>query len=355
MFVKKILPIMILILYLAGMLAGCRFETKPAAQTRTIVDQLGRTVEIPARVDRIVVLPMPLPSIIYALDGGGEKVVGMHPTARAAVEKSLLGTLALELKDIPTSFVKQEFTVNLEELLKLQPDVVFQWDHQKEEIEKIEKAGIPVIAIRYGTQEDLEGWLEIIGDVLGKQERAAQIIAYHHRTIEYIKAKTAGISPEKRPRVLYLYNEQLRTAGKGTYNHFWIETTGARNVAESISGWGNANMEQILAWNPEIIYISNFCELQPEDLYGNKLKGQDWSQISAVKNKRVYKIPLAGYRWDPPSVESPLMLKWLAKLHHPDLFVEYSVAKELKDFYASFYGYDLSLEKAFQIVHPVVE
>jgi len=341
---------MILILLLASTLAGCQSETKPSAQTRTIVDQMGKTVAIPARVNRIVVLPMPLPSIIYALDGSGKKVVGMHPTARDAVEKSLLGDLAPELKNVTTSFVKKEFTVNLEELLKLQPDVVFQWDHQKEEIEKIEKAGIPVIAIHYGSQEDLEGWIKIIGEVLGKQERAAKIIAYHHQTIEYIKGKTANIPQEKRPGVLYLYNEQLRTTGKGTYNHFWIETTGARNVAESISGWGNVNMEQILAWNPEIIYISNFCELQPEDIYKNKIKGQDWSQIAAVQNKRVYKIPLAGYRWDPPSVESPLMLKWLARLHHPDLFSNYSMIKELRDFYASFYGYDLPQEKATAIV-----
>ena len=37
-----------------------------------------------------------------------------------------------------------------------------------------------------------------------------------------------------------------------------------------------------------------------------------------MKSKRVYKVPLGGYRWDPPSHESPLMWTWLSQIAFPD-------------------------------------
>ena len=53
--------------------------------------------------------------------------------------------------------------------------------------------------------------------------------------------------------------------------------------------WVNVNMEQIIKIRSEIIYVSNFSDIQPDDLINNKIKGQDWSQIDAVKIKRYIK------------------------------------------------------------------
>ncbi|MGO7165380.1 hypothetical protein ACCS78_41040, partial [Rhizobium johnstonii] len=49
------------------------------------------------------------------------------------------------------------------------------------------------------------------------------------------------------------------------------------------------------------------------------------SLTNAAKSKRVYKMPLGGYRWDPPSQESPLSWMWTANLLlvHRDGAVEF--------------------------------
>lgn len=67
------------------------------------------------------------------------------------------------------------------------------------------------------------------------------------------------------------------------------------------------SLEQVLAWDPEVILLGNFDLTTPADIYDD----ERWSSIDAVKNKRVYKVPLGGYRWDPPSQESPLMWQWM--------------------------------------------
>ncbi|MEA1960978.1 MAG: ABC transporter substrate-binding protein [Bacillota bacterium] len=321
---------------------------------RTVVDQRGKTVVVPEadQIKKIVTLPIPMPSIIYAVDGSGERIVGMHPKSQTAAADSMLAELAPELLEDSTAFVQEGFTVNIEELLKLDPDVVFQWNHQPDEIKKMEEAGLTVIGIDYGSQENLEGWIKLVGDLLGKEDRAEELVTAQHKTLDYINTKLADLPEEQRIRVFYLAGENLTTCGKGTYNQFWMESTGAKNVAQETSGWGKAvNMEQILAWNPEIIYIGNFCDLQPKDILENKIAGQDWSQVEAVKKGQVYKIPLAGYRWDPPCVESPMMFKWLAQIQHPDIFNEYSMKDELKAFYAEIYDYELSDEKAVEILN----
>jgi iron complex transport system substrate-binding protein len=110
-------------------------------------------------------------------------------------------------------------------------------------------------------------------------------------------------------------------------------------------------MEQIYEWDPDIIYITNFTPVQPEDIYQNTAAGQDWRPLKAVRNKRVHKVPLGIYRWFPPSGDAPLMLKWLAQKNHPELFT-YSIEAEIKDYYKKHYAYSLSDEEVNFILNP---
>ena len=65
------------------------------------------------------------------------------------------------------------------------------------------------------------------------------------------------------------------------------------------------------------------------------------SLTNAAQNGRVYKMPLGGYRWDPPNQESPLTWMWTANLLHPDLF-DYDLRAEMRAAYQVLYGHDLS-------------
>jgi iron complex transport system substrate-binding protein len=325
----------------------------PAPTTITVVDQLGREVLVPKEPSRVVMLPIPFHAVFYAVAESGESIVGMHPTSMIHLENSILSVMAPEMMTASTDFVTSGFEVNIEELLKLEPDVVFQWAWMDDEIEKMERVGIPVIAVEYGTQQDLAGWIEIIGQVMGKEDRAAEILAYHNETIGMISERTVEIPVEDRPKSICLYNvKELQLTGTDTYNQWWTETAGGVNPAEVESGFYNVDMEQILDWDPDVIFITNFCETRPEDLLENKIEGQDWSQVNAVKNGRVYKIPMGEYRWAPPSVESHLMLKWLAQIQQPDLFADYEMEEEIIEFYSTFYGYQLSDMEVYKILNP---
>lgn len=88
----------------------------------------------------------------------------------------------------------------------------------------------------------------------------------------------------------------------------------------------------------------------PSDLLENKQEGRDWSVVSAVANKQVYKIPIGAYRWDPAGVETPLMVKWAAKIQYPEIFADMDMEQEVKDFFEIVYQYELTDEQVSEIL-----
>jgi iron complex transport system substrate-binding protein len=173
--------------------------------------------------------------------------------------------------------------------------------------------------------------------------------------LDLLHSKLQSVPAEKKPRavILFRHNEkQITVAGTGHFGHYWLNTTGAVDVAAAVKGTAVVNMEQIYQWDPEIIYITNFSATQPEELIGNKVSGQDWSKVKAVKDKKVYKIPLGIYRWYPPCTDAPLMLKWMAQKNHPELFKAMSIEAEIKAYYQKFYKYQLNQKQLKQILNP---
>lgn len=314
-----------------------------------IEDQLGKTIELDGIPQRVATTIMPFPYIFYAVVGNNDNLVGCNPSSMIAYENSALKYMYPELKNADTSFVDTSFVVNVEELLKLNPDVVFQWNYMDDEIAKMEEAGIKVVALQYGTLDDLETWIRIIGKMFQKEDRAEELITYFNENVDEVAEKISTLSEDDYSNILIL-SDNLKVTGTGFAN-YWVEKSGAINPAKDLSGEAlNVNMEQIYEWNPSIIYIGNFTELQPSDLIDNKLEGQDWSVVDAVQNKQVYKIPIGGYRWDPPGIETPLMVKWLAKIQHPELFEDMDMYEEVSKFYKDVYNFELTDEMLDEIL-----
>jgi len=310
--------------------------------TVSVIDQRGKSVTIPKNIDRIVVIPKPAASLIFTIDGTEERIVGMHPDVKSLIEKdNVLANIAPGLKDVSTNFVKSGFEPNVEEILKLEPDVIIQWgDRGDDIIAPLEATGIPTVGIVFG---NFENTTMLYGKILGKEEQAAKLIDYHHNLRQEIMSTTSQISDQDKPRVLTLYlgnQDQFSIIGFD-----WIELSGGINVADELSIYGDsANMEQVIAWNPDIIYIFPSATFTPEQVLSNDIEGQDWSSINAAKNGNIYAVPEGVHWWGPPNQEIPLMWEWLVEIQHPEL-LDYDVRLDLVDFYLEYYDYHLSDEE----------
>ena len=326
--------------------AGCTNSVgpndKPNDNIKVVTDLTGTDVSMKKEINRIAIVPIPWTAIVYAVDGSDKKIVGIHPSAKKSYEASIFKTLAPDLENVNSSFVDNNFNVNFEEVAKLKPDVVIIWDYQPEVAKKLKELGIPAVSIKYGTLEDIQNGIRLLGKILDKPEQAEALISYHKDSEAYFKQKNASALPNK-PKVLYLQNKNLTVAGNKSVNQLMITMTGGENAAKDTKGsWTKVSMEEIMTWDPDIIILSNFDSITPDDIYQDKLEGQNWSNIKAVKTHRVYKAPMGIYRWDAPNVETPLMMKWMGQLIQPDTFNDYILRDDLKQFYNTFYHYNLT-------------
>ena len=269
-------------------------ESDEAEGTISVVDQNGMTATIKENPERVVTTALPLPSI-YALTGAPiEYLVGVHPGSTSAIENSVMASMYPELAGIADNFIEGT-DINVEELLKLEPDVVLYWAEYLEQYEAMNNAGIS--AVGFKTQgngdvlETLESWLGIMGEIFGTTGNVEEVIEYGRQVEAEIAEQTAQIADEEKPKVLYLYNhssEDISVSGAEFYGDYWITAGGGINAAAELTGPTSVNMEQIYEWNPDIIIITTFTETMPEDLYNNTIDGQDWSPINAVANGKVY-------------------------------------------------------------------
>ncbi|MDR2780606.1 MAG: ABC transporter substrate-binding protein [Synergistaceae bacterium] len=256
--------------------------TPASAAPRTVIDHAGDTVELPEQINRIAFASIwPLPSVYCLFEGSSEKLVGMGETSMSAAKNSILAVVMPGIVDANTSYLRNG-NLNIEELMNLKPDVVFcNADNPVDNKETFAKAGIPAVAFSTthkgsDTIATLESWVKLLGEVLQQEDRASGIVNYGRTVHEEITSKIKSAPDVKRPRALILFeydDNVIVTAGHDAFGQYWLESTGAINVARGLSDYPEINMEQIYEWDPEIIFITNFSPRLPEDLLNNTIPG----------------------------------------------------------------------------------
>lgn len=330
------------------------------ATVRTVVDHNGDEIVLPAKIERVVIASlMPLPSVYCLFRGGTQNLVGMPTASMAAAVHSQLVKIYPDIAKVDTSFV-QNGSVNIEQLMKLKPDIILYSATNKNERELYKSIGIPAVGFsfaqyNYDAIKIYESWVKLLGEIFGDTGRSDKIISYAHKVESLVKERVAKIPENKKPSCLVFYGcdeKSLKVSGSQMFGQYWIETTGGINAASELTGTAPVNMEQIYKWNPEKIFLNNFCASLPEDLYNNAFKNQDWSTVKAVQIKQVYKYPLGMYRWCPPSPDIPLSLLWCAKQIQPEVFADIDMDAEIKKYFKDMYGVNLTDEGLKEIYNP---
>ena len=311
------------------------------ASALEVVDQKGRTIQFGNPVERVVSIPIPAPSMFMSIDGSADKLVGVHQLTKTAMKGRFLGRLFPEVLQLPSDFVGGGFNFmpNVERVLSLKPDLVFQWGNYGDEIfDPLTNAGLNVAAIKIRNEQDTREWIRIMSTVLGKEDKALKMVNWREQTMQIIKTNSAKIQKKKSVLYFRLFKNNLQVAGKGTYNDFYINLVGGENPAAGNKGFYNVTPEQVVAWNPDIVLMNGF---EPKLSPKNYIEHPVFSVTDAAVNKTVYSMPLGGYRWDPPNQESPLTWMWLGMLTYPE-FHKYPLRDEIKRAYKMLYETDAS-------------
>ena len=235
--------------------------------------------------------------------------------------------------------------MNLEELLKLNPDVVIDVGEAKKDCASdlnalSEQTGLPFVHIDCSAFT-ADKTYERLGELFGKPEEAAVLSAYCKKTADEFTALS-----ESTDKVKFLYvvgEEGNHVVAQGSYHAEIIDLlTDNAAVVESPSSRGTGNevdMEQILTWNPDAVIFA------PDSIYETVADDPLWQSVSAIANGRYFEAPFGPYNWMgyPPSVQRLVGMKWMAKVLYPEA-VTYDLYEEVKEYFDLFYHCELTRE-----------
>ena len=368
---KKTISLLLALLFLLSA-AGCsntRDDTQgpgdtnpPESDVITVTDHLDNQVTVPADIERIAVVGVwPLPSVLTIFFNSAEKIVGMPEASLTAAQNGLLGELYPEILNAKTDFINGD-DVNLEELMLLEPDVVFYNAANPAVGEKLTNAGFAAVAVSvnkwdYDCIETLNNWIELFSTMFPKDAKSDAVEKYSNEVYDLINERVSTLSDEQRARVFFIYqytDTMLASSGAKFFGQWWCDAVGAINVAQELTTDNSVevNMEQVYAWNPDTIIVTNFTPAQPEDLMNNTIGNYDWSTVAAIQNGRVFKMPLGMYRSYTPGADTPVTLLWLAKSVYPELFEDIDITERARSYYKDVFGVELTDEQIASIFTP---
>jgi iron complex transport system substrate-binding protein len=311
--------------------------------TRTLADQQGDPVALPARVERVATPGISLASLIVVMSEG-RKLAAVAPEVR---DNPWLRHVFPQVAALPTPFARPA-GVSLEPLLASRPDLVVLWSGNAPIAQRLKDAGMAVLTVSYADPVEMKAAVRLLGAAMGPAEsaRAEAFIRYYEDNLARVARGLSGLAPATRPRVYYASIDALRTEGRHSMVDAWIQAAGGRNVAAEagITGDAQVGLEEVLRWDPEIIVTLDARQRE------HILADPRWQTVRAVRNGRVVVNPSGINAWCTRAAETALQVLWAAKLFHPERFAELSIAAETRQFYQRFYGHTLDDDDLAQVL-----
>jgi len=337
------------------------------AQALTVTDMAGRSVQVPDRVQRVLLGEGRMVYTMALLEGqqAVERVAGWQGDFRlldtqgyAAFSKAFPAMEKLPLVGgaTPESF-------NVEQALAVRPDVAFMavsGGHgpapDSEAVRQLQAAGVPVVFVDF-SQHPLTHTvpsLRLMGQVLGRQQRAEDFIAFYEPRIERVRQRVAAARQKdgfQRPAIFIDMLAGLRdccgSPGKGNFGEM-VELAGGDNIgAGRIPGpIGTLNLEYVLSRDPAVYVATGVfasgqggvtlgyqaTPAQAQASLATVAQRAQTRELSAVRKGRVHGLWHIFY----DSPEHVIAVEALAKWLHPELFADIDPLRTRRELYERF-------------------
>ncbi|HJJ85146.1 MAG TPA: ABC transporter substrate-binding protein [Methanocorpusculum sp.] len=336
--------------------AGCVTTDSPQSGDGmvTITDAFGREVTIPENPEKIAVvgsgsmryfvyLGIDLDDVCavdYQDSALNIQTVNLRPYALANPE-------ILEIPEVGPA----KGVVDNEKLLMSGADILFMGGASSSNAEVAneiqEKTGVPVVMFFTGNyvtdSEKIQDTLLMLGEILGKEQRAKDLIAYFDAVEADLKKRVNGLSADETVYVGGVsYNGVHGFDGTDpTYYPFTI--LNIKNAASEISsvsqtGYAQVSKEKILEWDPDFIIVDLSTLTAAEGGALVELKNDpSYKELTAVKNSMVYTVnPHTSMN---VNHETTLANSYfIGKLLYPEQFEDIDPVKKADEIYSFVVG-----------------
>ena len=365
---KYLVPLLLLVLLVALSAAACGQEKSAVTTASTIAttaapssteappttaavathfavtDMAGRTVEVPTEIESIATFgAIGVLNTMVETMGVGDKILNqMSANFTKSDQWKYQYVFAPQIAQGPL-FEDANREIQIEEVLSAAPDISFCMT--KETATLLESKGLAVVYLEWKTLEDIPVCINLLGEVLGRQDVAADYLEWFDEKVAAAEALAAQIPEAERKTVLY------GSISSYTQPHiiaeWWITEAGGVSVTSDRPSDAESyeySAEDILAWNPDVM-ITSSAKVTEEVKADAR-----FAKITAVADDAIYKIPTVAHVWGNRTPEQPLTIMWLMNKLYPELMPTETLAEEIGDFYSRFFKTDLTPEQIAEII-----
>jgi iron complex transport system substrate-binding protein len=316
-------------------LAGALIASIAPSQARIFADDAGRKIDVPNKVERVYAAGPPASVVVFGI--APDKLIGwtraFRPDEAALVPK--------KYADLPElgRLTGRGNTANVEVVLKTKPDLIVDIGSTRDTFVSLaervqEQTKIPYVLLD-GRFDAMPSTFRKLGVLLNEEKRGNQLADYLDASFADVKKRVAQVPADKHPEVYYARGPQgLQTGLKGSINMEALDFMGVKNVAaDQAGGLANVGLEQVVLWNPQVIVTND------PNFYREVWKLPVWSNVKAVRDKRVHLSPHLPFGWFdfPPGANRTIGLWWLGKTLYPEQFKDVDLAAKVREFYKLFY------------------
>jgi iron complex transport system substrate-binding protein len=374
---KKILAILIGAIIIIASVSAIYWQTstsnsntnKSTPQTITITDLANRTVTLTVPVTTVVLGDTEATNAFVAV--AGDDFMGNLKGVCSSLKTNYPDLYSAYVKEYP-SFADitevgdfEASTFSIETVITLNPDVLILplWTKiygMEPDLSALDAADIPYVYIDFYLDpyggETYEKSVNLLGTLLGEENRASQIIDFYTEQVDTVFNKLATLSNDTTAPTVYI---EYPTAGTSTYGMTMVHSgmslpidyACGDNIAEgTITRSGTINGEFLIAQDPDIILFCICPALgsasggdlvgfnahptteQKQALLSEYLQRPGWTDLSAVKNGKVY-FWYSGLSF---SIENFAILQNMAKWFYPTQFADLNPDANIQEFYTKF-------------------
>jgi len=276
----SIVSLLLLVVLAASLILTACSSSKSEPDTFTVTDLLGRSVQVPTKPTCIVTTHPTATETLYRAGGvaAGRDTASKYPT---------------EVLDLPT--VGGSYSISTEAVAALNPDLVLvEALTQASLINPLEELGIPVVAVRAASLEDIVQSLTLVGEIVDNDDAAAQAITDIQNRIDAAK----GNAPEGKSILTLIADadKNIYAAKAESYPGLVTVLIGLTNLAAGLQGkapypgFALFGAELAIQSNPDVVLTITPAPAPAPRLSAVLSKMPGFSEMPAVKAEHVVEL-----------------------------------------------------------------
>lgn len=303
---------------------------------REIEDLAGRKIELPKKLDRLIAVgPGALRLLVYLETE--DKIVGIEEFEKRNQKRPYI-LAKPELLDL--AVIGPQFGGDAELISAQNPDLIITSYLTRSQLNQLQnKTSVPVVSINDGspgsmTEKNLKEALNFLADILDKEKRANQLIAFFDQCKSELKTRTANLDSNITLYIGGIGNKGAQGITSTESNYPPFKYMNLKNIIEDENKKNfSINKERLLLEDPKLIFIDQGgLKLVKQDL-----KREEFSYLKSYQENNIYQLlPYNHYTTNFATMLANSF--YIAKVLYPEEFHDLDPKTKADQIYKKFVG-----------------